>query len=214
MVASGLAPPRRGGFLVAGREVRSWSRSILRARMLGYVPADREGRALAIDASVSDNLIVLERELMRSRDWLIPGRRERSARRIARILGPRSDPSRPAYALSGGNRQRLLLSRELSAQRPFLLLANPSQGLDLEGREALAGLLDEKRGQGVGILLLSSSLEEVTSLADRVAVMYRGSIVWEGRNSGPSMARELTAHLTGMPGLGGPPASAERDEKP
>jgi simple sugar transport system ATP-binding protein len=213
-IAAGLARPLHGSFFVDGQDLGSMPRSRLRAACLGYVPSDREGRGLALDASVADNLIVLERLSLRARDWLVPGRRAERAARLAEALGPRSDGARPAFTLSGGNRQRLLLSRELGTDRPFLLLADPSQGLDLEGRQALEVILADKKREGVAILLLSSSIEEATRLADRVAVMYRGGLVWEGANNGPAMASELTGHLTGLPAGTGPSLDPMQEPTP
>ncbi|HUX37730.1 MAG TPA: ATP-binding cassette domain-containing protein, partial [Rectinemataceae bacterium] len=153
-VASGLGLPVSGGFELEGRDVRSWSRRELRRDLAGYVPSDREGRGLALDATVAANLGVLE------------GRAADSAAEA--ILGPGGDVGRRAEALSGGNRQRLVLSRELATRRPFLLLADPSQGLDRAGVEDLADILETRKAEGAAILLLSSSIEEALRLGDRL----------------------------------------------
>ena len=183
-IAAGLSAPITGRFELEGRDVRDWPRRHLRATLAAYVPFDREGRGLALDASVAANLSVLEGGPRMTPD-------------SPPILGPAGDPHRKAASLSGGNRQRLVLSRELARKRPFFLLADPSQGLDLSGLAELSEIISIRKNEGGAILLLSSSIEEALRLADRIVVLYRGAVVWEGANGGEGMAHELASHLTG-----------------
>jgi len=202
-VASGLREPEAGAILLQGRPLGALPRPGLRSSLLGYLPSDREGLGLVLPASVADNLLVLERAFLSPRDWLAPGRPELRARALARAFGPSSPPEASASALSGGNRQRLLLSRELGRGRPFLLLADPGQGLDLASLDLLDRRLGEERKAGTAILLLTTAMEDAFLLADRIAVLVRGALVWEGPNRGEGQARELTALLTGLVHSGG-----------
>ena len=183
-IAAGLSPPVAGRFELEGRDVRAWPRRQLRASIAAYVPSDREGRGLALEASVAANLSVLETA-------------SRTGSNFPPVLGPGGDTRRKAASLSGGNRQRLVLSRELAKPRPFFLLADPSQGLDLSGLGELSRIIAIRKGEGGAILLLSSFIEETLRLADRIIVLYRGAVVWEGVNLGEGMAHELASHLTG-----------------
>ncbi|MDA8411853.1 MAG: ATP-binding cassette domain-containing protein [Treponema sp.] len=183
-IAAGLSAPMRGRFELSGTDIRSWPRRRLRAELAAYVPSDREGRGLALDASVGANLFVFE-----GGQAAKPG--------FPPVMGPSVDQRRKVEALSGGNRQRLVLSRELARPRPFFLLADPSQGLDLSGQTELSEIIGTRKNEGAAVLLLSSSIEEALRLADRLLVLYRGAIVWECANSGQGLAHELAAHLTG-----------------
>ncbi|HUX41224.1 MAG TPA: ATP-binding cassette domain-containing protein [Rectinemataceae bacterium] len=183
-IAAGLSAPMAGRFELEGRDVRDWPRRQLRSSLAAYVPSDREGRGLALEASIGANLTVLEGSPRRT-----PG--------FPPVLGPTGDMRRKATSLSGGNRQRLVLSRELAKPRAFFLLADPSQGLDISGVAELSGIIAARKTEGGAILLLSSSIEETLRLADRIIVLYRGAVVWEGANLGEGMAHELASHLTG-----------------
>jgi simple sugar transport system ATP-binding protein len=83
----------------------------------------------------------------------------------------------PVRLLSGGNVQKVLLAREFSTQPKLLIAASPTRGLDVGAIETVRARLVEAADNGVGVLLISEDLEEILSLADRVAVMYEGRIV-------------------------------------
>src|SRR4029079_13082692 len=78
--------------------------------------------------------------------------------------------------LSGGNAQRVLLARELSAAPRVLIVAAPTRGLDIAGMEAIRRILIENARAGLAVLLISEDLDEVLDLADRVAIMCRGEV--------------------------------------
>jgi simple sugar transport system ATP-binding protein len=105
--------------------------------------------------------------------------RER-ARKIIRLFDVRpSNLDLPARSLSGGNQQKLVLGRELELPPRLLLVAQPTRGVDIGGIEFIHRRLVELRDSGCAILLVSSELEEVTALSDRLLVMRRGRIVAE-----------------------------------
>jgi general nucleoside transport system ATP-binding protein len=90
-----------------------------------------------------------------------------------------SGPNVPAWQLSGGNLQKLVLAREFSGEPAVLVAAAPTRGLDVAGIETVHSYLRGAASTGVGILLISEDLDEILVLADRVAVMYEGSVVGE-----------------------------------
>jgi simple sugar transport system ATP-binding protein len=85
--------------------------------------------------------------------------------------------STPVRLLSGGNVQKVLLSREFSTEPKVLVAASPTRGLDVGAIETVRARLVEAADNGVGILLISEDLEEIMSLADRITVMYEGRLV-------------------------------------
>jgi simple sugar transport system ATP-binding protein len=94
------------------------------------------------------------------------------------ILAPSVDTQ--ARMLSGGNLQRVILARELSAEPKLLIAMQPTRGLDVGAIEGVQRLLLEQREAGAAILLVSEELEEVFTLSDRIVVIYEGEIVGDG----------------------------------
>jgi len=114
------------------------------------------------------------------RSWLNLGAIRRKTEKILKAFDVRPpDPELPARSLSGGNQQKLILGRELDQKPRLLLVAQPTRGVDIGGIEFIHRRLVEMRDAGCALLLVSSELEEVTALADRLLVMRQGRIVGE-----------------------------------
>jgi len=88
-----------------------------------------------------------------------------------------ADATRPVRTLSGGNQQKVVLGRELSERPKLIVVSQPTRGLDIAATEYVHERLLEQRGQGAAILLVSSELDEIRALSDRIAVMFEGRIV-------------------------------------
>jgi len=89
------------------------------------------------------------------------------------------NPALPARALSGGNQQKLVMGRELTDGPKLLLVAQPTRGVDIGGIEFIHRRLVALRDAGCAVLVSSSELDEVTALADRLLVLYRGRLAGE-----------------------------------
>ena len=176
---AGLIPPTSGSIMIAG--AMTADRGPIHARELGlaYVPEDRLGMGLVPSMSILDNLL-----LTRDREVLVDraGVRPEASRLIEQFEIKANGPDHLARKLSGGNAQKVLLARELSGGRTatkLLVVCSPTRGLDVGAIETVRRLLNDARSAGQAILLISEDLDEVMSLADRVLVLYRGSIVHE-----------------------------------
>ena len=116
--------------------------------------------------------------------------REQATQLIERFNIACSSPDAPMWSLSGGNQQRVVLARELSHSPRVLVAAQPTRGLDVGAIEYMSGRLRDAAADGVAVLLISTELEEVLDLSDRIVVMSRGRAVGEmtarGRRSRPS----------------------------
>jgi simple sugar transport system ATP-binding protein len=88
-------------------------------------------------------------------------------------------PSTVVSTLSGGNQQKVVVAREFSRNPDFLLISQPTRGLDVGAIEYIYKKINELKVQGVGILLISMELEEIFALADRIAVFHKGEVVFE-----------------------------------
>jgi simple sugar transport system ATP-binding protein len=177
---AGLRPDRGGRVLLDGQDVtRATTRHVLHGG-LGFIPADRRRMGLVLEHSVSDNLVLSTFDRAPFARWII--RRFEAvleyAQRLIKQFDIRAEsPSQPAGSLSGGNQQKVVAARELGRQPRALLASQPTRGLDVGSIEFIHRQIVDQRDAGLAVLLISSELDEILSLADRVAVMYRGRIV-------------------------------------
>lgn len=185
-----------GSVELLGKPLWDWPRDVLRASVLAYLPTDRDGKGLCLGATVLENLAA--RGASRA-DWNRSGRASQraAAARLLEEAGVRVRLESPIDVLSGGNRQRVLSARELGPFAPAVLAANPTQGLDPRAQEETWNRLRSRAREGAGILLLTSSVDELFSVADRVAVLYRGRLTELGIRSGSVTADAVTRLLTG-----------------
>lgn len=186
-VVAGLLAPSDGTVAVCGTAV-SGTRAARRCG-LSYVPEDRLGTGLAPSLSIVDNMV-----LTRERSFVVDrGTAHADACRYIEQLEIKTPgPHTPTRKLSGGNAQKVLLAREAFAagdDSRVLVVCSPTRGLDVGAVEAVHRLLDGARAAGKAILLISEDLDEVLTLADRVAVLYRGRIVLEQRGSDADVER-------------------------
>jgi simple sugar transport system ATP-binding protein len=107
-----------------------------------------------------------------------------------------SGPHVPAWQLSGGNLQKVVLAREFSAEPVVLVAAAPTRGLDVAGIEAVHTYLRGAAADGVGVLVISEDLDEIMALADRIAVMFEGAIAGE-RDAETATVEELGLLMAG-----------------
>jgi general nucleoside transport system ATP-binding protein len=176
----GLRPVLSGGVSVAGKDLTGHQpRQILHAGV-GYIPEDRQKEGLVTDFSVAENLILdLYYEPPYSNGIALKlDVMESSAVEHVRQFDVRTESIwTTAGALSGGNQQKVVVARELSRPLKLLIASQPTRGLDVGSIEFVHRRIVEQRNSGTGVLLVSSELDEISALADRIAVMYEGQIV-------------------------------------
>lgn len=147
---------------------------------LGLVPEDRIREALIGDASVTDNITLASPEKVTSK-WLYSARRARRVAAKAIATTGIKVPSLNAGigTLSGGNQQKVVISRWLVAESRLLLLDDPTVGVDVAAKDDIYKLILKATDNGVSVLVCSSELDELMKLADRIVVMFRGGVVSE-----------------------------------
>ncbi|WP_408267640.1 ABC transporter ATP-binding protein [Paraburkholderia nemoris] len=178
-VLAGLQRASAGRFFVQGKDCTQAAPQTLTKAGVGVVPEDRHAVGCVPDMSLTENLF-----LNRLDDYARHGfMRRRAMRRDARALMQRFDvraasPDVAFRGLSGGNQQKTVLARELTLEGlAVLVAAQPTRGLDVGAVAAVYEHIRAVRDQGVGVLLISSELDELMAVADRVLVMYRGRIM-------------------------------------
>ena len=163
-----------------GRDITAASPRQCRDAGFAFVPEERMLHGAVAEFSVSENMMLLNHdseEFSRFGFLKLPALRERADRLVkyCDVKTPSIDTA--TSALSGGNIQKLIMARELSAEPAVLLVAQPTRGVDIGAAEYIHERLIAQREQGTAVLVVSEDLDEVLALADRVAVMFEGWIV-------------------------------------
>lgn len=189
-----------GEIRLKGKRINEWS---VRNRMkngISYVPADRQKNGLILPFSISENVLLGNQHnesFVRFSHIDRIAIRNHTEKLIERfdIVSGGSDV--PAEHLSGGNQQKVILAREFDREPEFILVSQPTRGLDVGAIEYIHNQLISMRNRNVGILLLSLELEEIFALADRILVIFEGRILKEFNRD------EATQNSVGMYMTGG-----------
>ena len=168
-----------GSVRLDGRDLtRATPRQRLRAG-IGYIPEDRQEDGLVAGFSVADNLVldVYDQPPYSSGDRAEPRTiHKTAAERVADFDIRTASTATQAGTLSGGNQQKVILAREIGRDVRLLVASQPTRGLDVGSIEFVHRRIVEERDQGVAVLIISSELDEIYALSDRIAVMYEGKI--------------------------------------
>jgi ABC-type uncharacterized transport system ATPase subunit len=179
---AGLRSVTSGKVTLAGKDVTGDSARQMLDKGLGHIPEDRHRRGLVLPFTLAENLVLhgYRRKPESRRGLLQLGTIARHAKRLLQEFDVRGGtPDTPAFALSGGNQQKVVLAREIDADPKVLIAAQPTRGLDVGAIEFVHRRLVEQRDAGRAVLLVSLELEEILSLSDRILVIYEGQIVAE-----------------------------------
>ncbi|SIQ06923.1 simple sugar transport system ATP-binding protein/ribose transport system ATP-binding protein [Alkalispirochaeta americana] len=149
---------------------------LLRQRGIAFIPSDRFDRAAALEGSVEENATVIDRNQVYQRGFRTPGEAKHVTNRLLKRFDIRTHRHMPLGSLSGGMIQKLILARELDTNPRICIIAEPTAGLDLQSQHILLESLREIAATGAAVLLLSSSIDAVTSLASRVVVLHHGLV--------------------------------------
>ncbi|WP_247871945.1 sugar ABC transporter ATP-binding protein [Azospirillum sp. TSO35-2] len=197
------ADPLAGGTVrVGGATLTRPTPAAALAAGLAYLTEDRKAQGLFLDMSVQDNInFFVCGDDARAGGLLDRGRGRTRAGDAIKALGIRVDrPSTNVGALSGGNQQKVLLSRWLEAGPRVLILDEPTRGIDIGAKAEIYRTIDRLAREGVGVLVISSELPELIGICDRVLVMREGHITGEvGGDSGRPVTQEnIMALATGV----------------
>ena len=178
----GMRPVTSGAVEVCGRRLSGGDPREAISAGVAYVPEDRLGTGVAPGLSIASNIVLKAYRAapVSTGPMLRFGRIRQLARSVIEQYDVRtSGPQAPAWQLSGGNLQKVVLAREFSGEPAVLVAAAPTRGLDVAGIETVHSYLRDAATRGLGVLLISEDLDEILALADRVAVMYEGTVVGE-----------------------------------
>ncbi|WP_126428002.1 ABC transporter ATP-binding protein [Brevibacillus marinus] len=181
-VITGLRKHDSGTIKLLGQDISRQSVEQIRAAGLAHIPEDRYLWGAAKEASVLETAMMghHRKPLFQRKGLLRQKTVEQTVREwVKRFQIKTASLAEQTQNLSGGNLQKLIVAREIAHDTPFLLAAEPTRGVDIGAMEFIHQQLLEKRNRGEAVLLISSELTEIMSLADRILVMFEGKIVGE-----------------------------------
>ena len=174
----GLRQHTSGTISILGADPRGTK--AVRQRGVGYIPEDRQTTGIIASFSVTENLLLNVTHLERTAHWNILNETVKQGIAAQLIADYDIRPpvaNIPVAALSGGNQQKVVLAREISLQPDLLIAVNPTRGLDVNAARYVHENLLAQRNQEKSVLLISTELDEVLLLSDRLFVMSRGKLI-------------------------------------
>jgi len=204
----GLIAPTSGSVRLDDRDVTGATpRERLRAGV-GYIPEDRQQDGLVSSFAVAENIVLdtYDRPPYASGVALkLSAIRQTATERLSEFDIRAQSIDTPVGTLSGGNQQKVILAREVGREVKLLLASQPTRGLDVGSIEFVHRRIIEERDQGVAVILVSSELDEIYALSDRIAVMYEGRFT--GFRPPDVPVEELGLLMAGIDGSATPEAS-------
>jgi simple sugar transport system ATP-binding protein len=190
---SGIVVPNAGKIEVDGQEVPPRAAALLDARV-SVIPDDRHKSGCVLQMSVEENLVATDLASFVRRGFLLDADaiRKRAQDLIAAYDIATPSPQTLMGSLSGGSQQRVVVARELSREPVILVAVQPTRGLDVGAVEYMSEQLRAAATRGVGILLVSTEIEEILALAHRIVVIH------SGRNVGEMPRRNLNMERLGL----------------
>ena len=211
----GLRPVDGGSVWLDGRDLtRAHPQQRLRAG-LAYVPEDRQQDGLVAGFSVAENMILDvfdQPPYARGIAMDLATRDRATAERVTDFDIRTTSTATPVGTLSGGNQQKVILAREVGREVRVLVASQPTRGLDVGSIEFVHRRIVQQRDQGLAVLLISSELDEIYALSDRIAVMYEGRIT--GLRAPDVPAEELGMLMAGSADAAAAAASGAVVEAP
>lgn len=179
-ILSGLTPVDSGAITLNGESITNCSTAELRQKNIVHLPADRHRHGISLNSRIDENFIIgKHRNRLFSRNELLQMKNidqfTRNALHKYQIrIGDISDQIK---TLSGGNQQKVVVARELYGDPTLVIAAHPTRGLDIHAARFVHSRIIQTRNRGKGVILVSSELDELILLSDRIVVMYNGKFV-------------------------------------
>jgi ribose transport system ATP-binding protein len=199
----GLDPFAQGQILLEGKPLNPAPRQNIR-RGLAFLTENRRDEGLCLEASIADNvaLVTLPKAASGPLGWLDQASINQDVDQIRRAvrLTPTALDAAKVKTLSGGNQQKVVLAKWLLAQPSVFILDEPTRGIDVGAKFEIYQLINDMTARGAGVLVISSEIEELIGLCDRILVMSRGEITDELKREEFDRERILSSALGGRRG--------------
>lgn len=179
-IITGLEPSTHGEVHIRDRHVKRASPGMMRKIGMSHIPSDRMTKGIAMDTSIEENIISdrFFKKPFSKKGMTSPRKIRAYAKKMIDNFDIRTDgPKSPIKMLSGGNIQKVVVSREFTADAHIIIADQPTRGIDVGAADFIRRMLVKERDRKVGVLLVSADLTELLEVSDRILVMYHGEIV-------------------------------------
>jgi simple sugar transport system ATP-binding protein len=195
----GICPADSGSIELNGIDVKITSVFDAIQNGIGYVPDDRLTEGLFLDQAISDNIIVSNLENLSNKIGILDNKKRIAAIKewLEKLSIKTSDPRDNVQTLSGGNQQRVVLSKWMSRNTAILILNGPTIGVDIGSKNEIHTILRSLAEKGMGILIISDDLPEVLTTCNRILIMKHGNLMGRLKSSDISeleLARECISN--------------------
>jgi ribose transport system ATP-binding protein len=200
-VLTGVDQPTGGQLVLRGKAVTLANPRRAIACGIAHIPEDRRHQGLCLSSPLTENLSLMALQSKLGR-WGVVSRRSirrLSTRLVADLRVSPPDIDAQAGTLSGGNQQKIVLGKALSAEPDVLVIDQPTAGVDVGTKAQIHRLLRQRAHAGAAILVVSDDLDELYALGDRFHVMRRGSVIWSGAAADTSRDRLVELVSAGLP---------------
>jgi ABC-type uncharacterized transport system ATPase subunit len=200
-ILTGLLAPSAGEVRLHGSTVTNLSPRRLRSLGVAHIPEDRMEDGVAEQATLQENLIVdryFKPQFSRGSRLRWKEITAHGQELIERFQILAQSPRAPVASLSGGNVQKVVVARELSADPELIIAAQPTRGIDVGSEEMVHNLLRDTRDRGKAVFLVSADLDEVLKLSNRILVIYRGQLVAHFQEVSRVTGRDLGPYMLGV----------------
>ncbi|MFQ5740024.1 MAG: sugar ABC transporter ATP-binding protein [Acidobacteriota bacterium] len=192
----GVDPFDSGQLFVGGQPVRIHSPSQAIRHGIGFLSEDRKSEGLCLDLSVARNISLPNSDRVSRAGVIDRGKEEALARRfIAELRIKTPSPEQKVALLSGGNQQKIVLSKWLAGEADILIFDEPTRGIDVAAKVEIYELMNRLTARGAGILMISSEMPEILGMSDRILVMHEGRITAELARKEATQEKVLRAAL-------------------
>ncbi|MEG1429750.1 MAG: ATP-binding cassette domain-containing protein, partial [Hydrogenoanaerobacterium sp.] len=199
-IIAGLEKASKGNVILRGKNIADCSVKEIRKQGCAYVPEDRNTMGAATKANLCENALMAHNDEVQFNSHGVLNYKEINkhyTNMLEQYDVKYNSLQQKAGELSGGNLQKLIVAREISQNAPFLIVSEPTRGVDIGAMEFIHHQILEQREAGVAVLLVSSDLTEILRLSDRIYVMY------EGRINGELSRAKATSEELGILMMGG-----------
>ncbi len=180
MTLFGITPATEGSIVIGGQQAEIPDSQTAMQLGIGLVPEDRKQQGVLLPMSVRENTSLSTLSTLAQLGFVDRGREYELATEMTRRLGTRTPHiEQPVKFLSGGNQQKVVIAKWLAREPAILLMDEPTRGVDVGARQEIYKLMDDLSRAGVAILFVSSDMEEVLGMSDRIIVMHEGTISGE-----------------------------------
>jgi rhamnose transport system ATP-binding protein len=173
----GIAPADRGKIFVEGKEITIQSPMDAISHGIGYLPEDRLRQGLFLPMSINDNITITIVDQLSRRGWLNPPKEQEISTKMLNLLKIKApNVFHLVSSLSGGNQQKVVVAKLLSARLKILIMDEPTQGVDVGAKAAIHQIMSDLAAEGFGIVMISSEMPEILGMSDTILVMHEGRV--------------------------------------